>query len=302
MSVSESEAYIAAVRTIIIETYYALAAFDDASCLRVCLHARSRGTLEVVWGRKTTGATVLFVLNRYWLFFEYITQVITTFPITVPRFEHILATMCISMLNLLAVVMSSATWSSIFDSGPQLRPERPQVVDRSPDLRLLCPALHTKLSDASSVQLSIVIVHRRTDLWVRAREEYLAATDYMSGSADSDTIGSRTCLIVGDLIVLAITWRSTFGITKAACANAPVTDECHSEDGAIYIVCHLILNVVNIVVNAVAVRDSVPFQGAAYGQVPVSRKTAQYLTSKTRQSAHDRCPTPGAPINRAYLS
>ncbi|KAJ2980192.1 hypothetical protein NUW54_g11039 [Trametes sanguinea] len=113
-------------------------------------------------------------------------------------------------------------------------------------------------------------------LWVRAREEYLAATDYMSGSADSDTIGSRTCLIVGDLIVLAMTWCSTFGITKAAkcCANAPVTDECHSERRTIYFVRLLILNVVNIVVNAVAVRDSVPFQGAAYGQVPVSKKTA----------------------------
>ena len=37
---------------------------------------------RLVWGRKTTGATVLFVLNRYWLFLEYITEVISMYPLS----------------------------------------------------------------------------------------------------------------------------------------------------------------------------------------------------------------------------
>ena len=38
--------------------------------------------VRLVWGRKLTGASVLFVMNRYWLFFQYITQVITAYPMS----------------------------------------------------------------------------------------------------------------------------------------------------------------------------------------------------------------------------
>lgn len=38
--------------------------------------------VRLVWGGGVTGANTLFVLNRYWLFFQYVTQVVTTYPIS----------------------------------------------------------------------------------------------------------------------------------------------------------------------------------------------------------------------------
>ncbi|KAL1951190.1 hypothetical protein VTO73DRAFT_339 [Trametes versicolor] len=69
----------------------------------------------------------------------------------------------------------------------------------------------------------------------------------------SFTIASRVCLIVGDLIVLIVTWHSTFGITRAArVANIRMSlTTAILKDGTLYFACLLILNVVNIIVNAV---------------------------------------------------
>ena len=38
--------------------------------------------VRLIWGRRITGATVIFVLNRYWLFLEYITEVISMYPLS----------------------------------------------------------------------------------------------------------------------------------------------------------------------------------------------------------------------------
>lgn len=38
--------------------------------------------VRLVWRGKLTGAAILFVLNRYWLFFEYITQMVTMYPMS----------------------------------------------------------------------------------------------------------------------------------------------------------------------------------------------------------------------------
>ncbi|KAI8978294.1 hypothetical protein BD414DRAFT_150706 [Trametes punicea] len=67
------------------------------------------------------------------------------------------------------------------------------------------------------------------------------------------TIAGRVCLIVGDMIVLAITWHSTFGIAKAVSIMRMRMSLTNAilKDGTLYFVCLLILNVVNIIINAI---------------------------------------------------
>ncbi|RPD57681.1 hypothetical protein L227DRAFT_565186 [Lentinus tigrinus ALCF2SS1-6] len=74
-----SETYVQEISAITRETYCVLSAFTLLSfewAITVDREAR------LVWRRKITGATVLFLLNRYWLFLEYITQVISMYPLS----------------------------------------------------------------------------------------------------------------------------------------------------------------------------------------------------------------------------
>ncbi|KAI9062447.1 hypothetical protein FKP32DRAFT_1677387 [Trametes sanguinea] len=226
MSVSESEAYIAAVRTIINETYYTLAAFVLLAFEYVITLDRE---VRLVWGRKTTGATVLFVLNRYWLFFEYITQVITMFPITVPRFEHtlLLATTC-NVIGYMVIVGNA---------GP------PLIWAAFSTLRGY--ALSGRKWWIAPLIFVFYVPHFILNcLYYAKLKPELAPPPF--NCLLSSSIGEQT-------------WIDTFAITKAASVARMRMSLTNAilKDGTIYFVCLLILNVVNIVVNAVAENGAV---------------------------------------------
>ncbi|OSC97297.1 hypothetical protein PYCCODRAFT_1398958 [Trametes coccinea BRFM310] len=231
---SGEEAYIAAVGTLINETYYTLAAFVLLAFEYVITLDRE---VHLVWGRKLTGATVLFVLNRYWLFLEYISQVITMFPISEKSCNVVNQFVIIGNAGPPLIWAAFSTLRGYALSGRKWWIAPVIFVFYLPHFILNCvyyASLSTQLAPPPFNCGYSTALPEKT--WIEF------------------TIASRSCLIVGDLIVLAITWRSTFGITRAANVARVRMSLTNAilKDGTIYFVCLLILNVINIVVNVVA--------------------------------------------------
>ncbi|KAI0369027.1 hypothetical protein BV20DRAFT_968519 [Pilatotrama ljubarskyi] len=232
---SASAGYAAAVETLINETYYTLAAFALLAFeYFITLDREAR----LVWDRKATGATVLFVLNRYWLFFQYITQVITTYPLSQKLF---LTTRRCEVVGYMVIVGNGGppfVWAAFSTlrgyalSGRKWWVAPLIFVFYVPDIILNCIYYSKLVPVALSPPFNCLLSNGLPEsTWVHF------------------TIAGRVCLIAGDLVVLIVTWSSTFGITRAANAAKVQMSLTNAilKDGT----CLLILNVVNIIVNAV---------------------------------------------------
>ncbi|KAI0663956.1 hypothetical protein C8Q70DRAFT_943937 [Cubamyces menziesii] len=226
---SASDAYAAEIKTLINETYYTLAAFALLSFEYVITFDRE---VRLVWGRKVTGATVLYVLNRYWLFLEYITQVVTTFPISEKSCD-VVGYM---------VIVGNAGPPFIWAAFSALR-------GYALSGRKSWVALIILLFYVPHIALTCVYYTKLVPTLAPPPFNCLLASNIAETTWIHFTIASRTCLIVGDLIVLAVTWQSTFNIARAARMARMRVSLTYSilTDG----ICLLILNVVNIVVNVV---------------------------------------------------
>ncbi|KAH9889400.1 hypothetical protein C8Q73DRAFT_707436 [Cubamyces lactineus] len=248
---SASNAYAAEIKTLINESYYTFAAFALLSFEYVITLDRE---VRLVWGRKVTGATVLFVLNRYWLFLEYITQVVTTFPISEKS--------C-NVVGYMAIVGNAGppfVWAAFSAlrgyalSGRRFWVALAILLFYVPHITLTC-IYYTRLVPALAPPPfnCLLASHIAEDTWIQWVLSILTALITALKYCYSFTIASRTCLIVGDLIVLAVTWQSTFNIARAARMARMRVSLTYSllTDGTLYFVCLLILNVVNIVVNVV---------------------------------------------------
>ncbi|KAI0359561.1 hypothetical protein OH77DRAFT_1420084 [Trametes cingulata] len=196
--------------------------------------------VRLVWGRKATGATVLFVLNRYWLFFQYITQVITTYPLSQSVSTNSGSYVC-EVVGYMVIVGNGGPpfiWAAFSTlRGYALSGRKWWVAPLIfafyiPDIVVNC-IYYSKLAPvALAPPFNCLLSNGLPEItWIHF------------------TIAGRVCLIAGDLLVLLITWRSTFGITRAAKVAKVQMSLTNAilKDGA----CLLILNVVNIVVNAV---------------------------------------------------
>ncbi|EIW64011.1 uncharacterized protein TRAVEDRAFT_67927 [Trametes versicolor FP-101664 SS1] len=221
------------VQTLFNETYYTFAAFALLAYEYVITFDRE---VRLVWGGGVTGANTLFVLNRYWLFFQYVTQVVTTYPIS--------QTSC-TVVGYMVIVGNGGPpfiWA-VFSTlrGYALSGRKWWVA-------ILIFAFF--LPD---IVLTAIYYSRLVPIAVEPPFNCLLASNLPEATWIQFTIASRVCLIVGDLIVLIVTWHSTFGITRAArVANIRMSlTTAILKDGTLYFACLLILNVVNIIVNAV---------------------------------------------------
>ncbi|KAI0827993.1 hypothetical protein BC628DRAFT_1317402 [Trametes gibbosa] len=228
------------------ESYYTFAAFALLAFEYVITFDREE---RLVWGRKVSGATVLFLFNRYWLFFQYISQVITAFPLSqqVSRKCNVVGYMVIvgnagppfiwaafSMLRGYAL-SGRRSWVALLI-----------VTFFLPDIALTCVYYSTLVPTAAPPPFNCLLSSDLAEsTWI-----HFSLLIYIPLS---DVIASRACLIAGDLIVLLVTWYSTYGITRAAkVANIQMSlTSALLKDGTVYFVCLLILNILNIIFNAV---------------------------------------------------
>ncbi|KAI0692852.1 hypothetical protein C8T65DRAFT_744955 [Cerioporus squamosus] len=235
---SSSSAYVHEIAVVTKETYCVLSAFALLSFEWVITLDREA---RLVWGQKATVATILFVLNRYWLFLEYITQVITIYPLSNLSFQGCDAVGYMVIIGnagppyiwalfstLRAYALSRRKWWVIPLTSVWFIPH---LVMESLYYSHLRP-----LEAPSPLNCVLSSTFPETE-WIHLLYR---------------TIASRTCAIVGDLVVLVITWHSTYGIRKATAGlqvRTSLTDAL-LKDGTLYFVCLLVLNLLNIFVNA----------------------------------------------------
>ncbi|KAI0629432.1 hypothetical protein C8Q77DRAFT_1235304 [Trametes polyzona] len=224
--------YAAQVQTLVDESYETFAAFALLAFEYVITFDRE---VRLVWGRKVTGATILFVLNRYWLFFQYVTQVVTTYPIS----QHV--THSCDIVGRM-IIVGNAGPPFIWAAFSALRGYA--LSGRKWWIGILIALFYIP-----DIVINCIYYSGLTPIAVEPPFNCLLAADLSETTWIHFVISSRVCLIVGDLIVLIVTWHSTFGITRAAkVANIRMSlTNAILKDGE----CLLILNVVNIIINAV---------------------------------------------------
>ncbi|KAI0669609.1 hypothetical protein C8Q78DRAFT_977205, partial [Trametes maxima] len=201
--------------------------------------------VRLVWGRKVSGATLLFILNRYWLFFQYVTQVVTTYPISETVSYEYRVCNVVGYMVLVGNGGPPFIWAAFSTlRGYALSGRRWWIgllilTLFIPDI-VLTVVYYSKLKPAVLPPPFNCVLSSNTpeSTWI-----HLPAV----------VIAGRICLIVGDLLVLIITWHSTYAIRRAAHDGQlrMSLTKAILKDGTLYFACLLILNVANIIVNAV---------------------------------------------------
>ncbi|KAI0686784.1 hypothetical protein BC835DRAFT_1309389 [Cytidiella melzeri] len=188
------------------------------TCLIVYEHTISFAQeIRVIWCRKFTGATILFLMNRYTTLMSAFLVMVTLFPI-----DHI------------ELVMTD---SSILEVRPPVSVQI-RVVDRIDD------------NTAFSVLRTYAIAGRNRLLWaapvfiltfipIPIIIEYVIIPVSL-GRKDVDTIAAelayRISLVVANLVMLVLVIRRTFYLyyqTRRSCINTPIIKTL-LQDGAIF--------------------------------------------------------------------
>ncbi|KAH9850483.1 hypothetical protein C2E23DRAFT_887374 [Lenzites betulinus] len=197
--------------------------------------------VRLIWRRKITGATVLFFLNRYIMVFRNAITIASypsignTFSLVAPA-HAAFSTLRVYALSgrdwriaaVVCFIMLGPIIANVYDL-PQEKPVNLPPPYNCEVANSVATATDTKRKYPSSVYNVVVIA-------------------------------SRVSLIVGDAIVLAVTWWKTYRIKKAADAAQMRTSivDLILRDGTIYFATMLLLNVLHIVINFV---ETVSFMG-----------------------------------------
>ncbi|KAJ8489209.1 hypothetical protein ONZ51_g3053 [Trametes cubensis] len=256
-----------------------------------------RHEVRFVWSRKFTGATVLFLLNRYTIILLYLVDVITLFPIipkvvlaTVAR-RNVLRFDCrcpgtgrfITVLEVLPYIIWAAFSSlrayalssrnlpigllifllSLVPAGVNA-----YFFSTFSFIELPAPSNCTALSDITA-QLS------KTYVVAVVAVPYVVCSQFCAFSSTHPsnqtllsrrrvTIVSRASLMAADTLVIVVTWASTYRIGKAS-RDARLGFSFGTlllRDGTIYFVVLVAMNVVHMTLNVIKPNDFV--QQASY--------------------------------------
>ncbi|OJT14268.1 hypothetical protein TRAPUB_9180 [Trametes pubescens] len=245
--------------------------------------------IRLIWQHKISGASVLFFLNRYIMIFDNAITVGSYWPISnlVRRFystSHIHPTQSYSdpMLTIRCVVLG---WFAIvFNLLPYF------IWNAFSTLRVYALCGHdwciaTLVCLLMTGPIIVNAYNIPTQTRVNLPQPYNCEVDnaVTTGRATHQTyvaqfpqractatplnlnwgavvLGSRISLIVGDALVLAVTWWKTYRLKRAADAARVKTSiiELLLHDGTIYFGTMLVLNVLHIIINFV---EQVSFMG-----------------------------------------
>ncbi|OJT11720.1 hypothetical protein TRAPUB_11782 [Trametes pubescens] len=246
--------------------------------------------IRLIWQRKFSGASVLVFLNRYIMIFDNAITVGSYWPISnlIRRFystSYIYPTQSCDptlvhsspfstlrvyalcgrdwrIAALVCLLMTGPIIANAYNIPTQTPVNLPQPYNCEVD-NAVTIALHTKyvprLPLLSSSRFTFSPrAHWQTYVSQFAQRARTATTlNYNWGAV---VLGSRISLIVGDALVLAVTWWKTYRLKRAADAARVKTFivELLLRDGTIYFGTMLVLNVLHIIINFV---EQVSFMG-----------------------------------------
>ncbi|KAI0628205.1 hypothetical protein C8Q77DRAFT_1068559 [Trametes polyzona] len=195
--------------------------------------------VSLVWQRKFTGASILFLTNRY-------------IPILV------------NILNLTSDARMSDAYTGVSSCDAYIKAVQAiQLLQYFPWATF--SALRTfALSERNWIISGIVLLLSMVPIGINfAQYRWLeVVNDPLIGCSKSSsvtldeakrcvavTIASRTCLMAADMVVILVTWRSTLGtirLSGAALKNRPTFARMLIRDGTIYFGTLLILNTLHL--------------------------------------------------------
>ncbi|OBZ73196.1 hypothetical protein A0H81_07320 [Grifola frondosa] len=212
--------------------------------------------VHLVWGRKTTGATVLFLLNRYVMFVQFIIQLPFSFLISTSvrssALQHSSSDFSVYqgclVLNRVLAVFSIAPYF-IWAAFSSLRAFA--MSERNTPIALLVLLL-------SLVPTGYNIYDFSRDVPINLPPPIFCIPTFPSLSASFIdrlllrrwTVATRICLIVADGLVIAVTWLRTYRFARTAARHHVRAGIIRLllRDGTIYFVILLILNLLHIAV------------------------------------------------------
>ncbi|KAI0334549.1 hypothetical protein GY45DRAFT_1242288, partial [Cubamyces sp. BRFM 1775] len=205
-----------------------------------------RHEVRFVWSRKFTGATVLFLLNRYIIILVYLVDVITLFPI-ISKVSACPGTgRFITVLEVLPYII----WAA-FSS-------------------LRAYALSSRNLPIGLLIFLLSLVPAGVNAYFFSTFSFIELPSPSNCTALSDitaqlmTIVSRASLMAADTLVIVVTWASTYRIGKAS-RDARLGFSFGAlllRDGTIYFVALVAMNIVHMTLNTVKPNDFV--QQASY--------------------------------------
>ncbi|KAI0660893.1 hypothetical protein C8Q70DRAFT_1099302 [Cubamyces menziesii] len=195
--------------------------------------------VALIWGRKFTGATVLFVLNRYLALFKYPIYIADLIPIS----DKVRVQLC-NITNILGKVLEILPYA-VWTSFSTLRIYA--ICQQSWKIALLV-ALPASVPLATNIYLYSQTFAANYPqpigcVWLNTVPHHIYSSTVL--------IFTRSSVITADVLVLLITWWKTYDIRRLA-AQTDVKVSLTSlivRDGTIYFLVLLYMNTIHIVLS-----------------------------------------------------
>ncbi|KAL7280898.1 hypothetical protein ACG7TL_005842 [Trametes sanguinea] len=195
-----------------------------------------RHEVRLVWSRKFTGATVLFLSNRYVIILLYLVDVITLFPI--------IPSTCAGTGRFITVleVLPYIIWAAFSSLRAYALSGRTLVIGLIVFLLSLVPA-----------GVNAYFFSTFTFVNLPSPSNCTALSSITADLSRTLTIVSRSALMAADAMVIVVTWASTYRLRKATRDVGLGTSfgTLLLRDGTIYFVILVAMNIVHLVLNTV---------------------------------------------------
>ncbi|KAI0820324.1 hypothetical protein BC628DRAFT_1413134 [Trametes gibbosa] len=208
-----------------------------------------RRELRFVWGRKFSAATALFVLNRYLIVLLYLVDLVTQFPI-IPE-----TCACPGVGRFITVleVMPYIIWATFSALRGYALSRRNVIIGITIFVLSLVPA-----------GVNAYFFSTFTFMNLDPPNNCTALSDITPELSKTLTIVSRACLMAADVLIIIVTWISTYRLGRAS-RDLHIGASFGVQllrDGTIYFVVLVAMNIVHMVLNTIQPNNFV--QQASY--------------------------------------
>ncbi|KAJ8495505.1 hypothetical protein ONZ51_g1676 [Trametes cubensis] len=214
--------------------------------------------VRLIWRRKVTGASILFVLNRYIMIMDNIVT-LASFPAMSNR-SYVSICYALAWIDVVLNLLPYFVWNGIhlvsLLHDASVRDIRTRLAHicagvrpyaRADHLQYLQHTIRVPGQYASSVWLLV----RQLRFACNARHIAVDMQSHISPWRSTVVLISRVPLMAGDAIVILVTWWKTYKLKKAA-DEARVTISLVDlllRDGSIYFATMLVVNSLHIMMN-----------------------------------------------------
>ncbi|KAI0832516.1 hypothetical protein BC628DRAFT_1414807 [Trametes gibbosa] len=196
-----------------------------------------------VWGTRFTGATALFMLNRYLALLKYPIYIVNQVPLSDERYLR-LSVQYVTLTDIEAIF--SCTIVSIYGMVAQILPYIVWAAFSSLRVYAIC---------GQSWKAAFAVALPGSFLF--ASNIYLFSQNSTIGAVLSFLIATRSSTILSDALVIIITWWRTRGIRKTiAQTNIKVSlASLLLRDGTVYFMVLLVMNIFHIVFSLTGAKE-----------------------------------------------